>query len=262
MSRKRSAFTLIELLVVIAIIAVLIGLLLPAVQKVREAAAREKCQNNLHQIGLALHHYHDLAGYMPPSRWGGMGGAVNSVHSPLLPFIEQGSIYNITNFSVLWNDPANALARASVVSIFLCPSDPVTQTPPGMAGNNYHPNEGSHANPDNGPLCHEGKGLIKMADITDGLSQTAAFSEKFKGDWSNAIVTERSDVFQPGYIPTSDDDAMNHCRSINIQNLSFQSMSSMGAPWLAGVGGGNFVGYQHVAPPGDRSCHYPPGQHS
>jgi hypothetical protein len=98
-----------------------------------------------------------------------------------------------------------------------------------------------------------------MADVTDGLSLTAAFSEKFKGDWSNAIVTERSDIFRPGTGPTSDDQAMNDCRSINITNLSFQFMSSSGAPWLAGVGGtgGNFVGYQHVSPPGDRSCHYP-----
>jgi prepilin-type processing-associated H-X9-DG protein len=69
-------------------------------------------------------------------------------------------------------------------------------------------------------------------------------------------------MFRPGYSPTSDDDALSNCRSIDINSLSYQFMSSMGAPWLAGVSGvgGNFVGYQHVAPPGDRSCHYPPGQ--
>jgi prepilin-type N-terminal cleavage/methylation domain-containing protein/prepilin-type processing-associated H-X9-DG protein len=262
MKRPRSAFTLIELLVVIAIIAILIGLLVPAVQKVREAAARMKCSNNLKQFGLALHNYHDTTKLLPPSRWGGQPGNVYSCHSLLLPYVEQDNIYRTIDFKVLWSHPTNAPAVAATVPIFLCPSDPVSSGPPGWGATNYHPNEGSHTDPDDGALMHEGKGLLKLADITDGLSNTAAFSERFKGDWSNAFVTERSDIFKPGYIPTSQDDAMNNCRSININNLAFQGMSSSGAPWLAAVGGGNFMGYQHVAPPGDRSCHYPPGQHS
>jgi prepilin-type N-terminal cleavage/methylation domain-containing protein len=116
--KRRDAFTLIELLVVISIIATLMGLLLPAVQRAREAASRISCANNLKQIGLALHNYEGVYGRLPPTRTQ-IGSATWAVY--ILPFIEQDNLYNQWNFQATYYQQNN-VARTTNVKIYFCPS--------------------------------------------------------------------------------------------------------------------------------------------
>ena len=258
MIRRRSAFTLIELLVVIAIIAILIGLLLPAVQKVREAAARMQCQNNLKQIGVALHNYHSAYGAFPP----GSNPSGFTVVAQLLPFMEQGNIYNQINLNAPANGPANAGPTGMTIKTLLCPSDRTSQLPPGQGGNNYFANYGTE--PlffQNGSIANgvftlrEPAGGVRLTDIMDGTSNTAAFSELRKGDWNNAVYSPQDwlNASSAG-APTTVDQAYGLCQSIDPRNLSYQWLSA-GGEWLNDNATG--TAYNHCGPPNSTNCGFP-----
>ncbi len=280
MSRSRRAFTLIELLVVIAIIAVLIALLLPAVQQAREAARKTQCKNNLKQFGVAIHNYLDThtvfpfgkgASYAPPipvyARW--------SQHAMLLPFLDQAPLYNKIDFSYppgtpgmggviafmpAYVSPVNQVVSQVKVSMFFCPSDTGANDP--WAGqNNYAGNQG-------GWLCDRSDTPVvapdiavnevqtgvfyflsrcRSSDVTDGMSNTAFFSERMRG---HGTPDPKTDMF---VIPAQTSLAGTYSTCMGINTATATPLTSKwGYSWV--MGENCCTQYNHVAVPNAVSC--------
>ena len=185
-----AGFTLVELLVVIAIIGVLVALLLPAVQAAREAARRSSCQNNLKQIGLALHNYEGTFKTLPMGTMVAAAGSgtsnFSSPHPLILPYMEQSNVEALFDFRVDINTaPVNQAARIQKLAVFKCPSQVPTppfinstaQCPGGCGQTNYVQSLGNNANYATLDGAF-GRGFsVRFAEFTDGLSNTALFAE-------------------------------------------------------------------------------------
>jgi prepilin-type N-terminal cleavage/methylation domain-containing protein/prepilin-type processing-associated H-X9-DG protein len=221
MKNVRTGFTLIELLVVIAIIAVLIGLLLPAVQKVRESANRMRCKNNLKQIGIALHSYHDRMGSFPPGYFSNLSGPASQGSNAnctwdetgpgwgwaamLLSDLEQSNLQQQIRFDLQISDPLNAGVRTTVLPIYVCPSEVQTGTFFVVDANgnplvevarcSYVAMNGilgvtADAFDNNGVFLRNR--LMRMRDVTDGLSNTLFVGERATNmssvTWTGAVL--------------------------------------------------------------------------
>jgi hypothetical protein len=272
----------VELLVVIAIIGILVALLLPAVQAAREAGRRMHCSNNLKQMGIAIHNYHDVFKSLPfgkgPSYSGVPVYARWSQHALLLPFLEQQPLHNSINFSYGPETPGmagvinfmppsvnpggqNAAASRALVRGFICPSDnaPLDSNWPGQ--NNYTGNQGgwlcdrsdSPGGPNDVSPAEIQTGIfyylskVRFADVTDGLANTCFFSEKRRG---NGTPNPKTDLF---IIPhqTSLNATFTTCNAINPPTAT-PLTSKWGYSWV--MGENCCTQHNHVMTPNRFSC--------
>ena len=180
-SRVRG-FTLIELLVVIAIIAVLIALLLPAVQQAREAARRSQCRNNLKQLGLAIHNYHDAAGTVPVI--GGYGYMGWGLFTKILPQIDQAPLYNLINFSDRIECGNFNVIREKVLTVLQCPSDPGEVIRSGFSPNSGCLDSATNGtcNPTNGAGAWWGAATSYAGSYGDSYNSSSPANEPYGGD--------------------------------------------------------------------------------
>jgi type II secretory pathway pseudopilin PulG len=256
LSASRNGVTLVEVLVLLGIIAILVALLLPAVQQAREAARRVSCLANLKEIGLALHNYHSQHQVFPMPSYAYGGMREYSTHSYLLPFLGRDDTYNAINFSTdladssVWYAPANITAMATHIEVFLCPSD-LDLLRSQLGTTNYRVNLGTgpYSFPRAGVSPQSGDGAFRYsrclnaAHFVDGLEYTACMSEKRRGDGNDDEFTPETDAHLVS-IGVIDRDAFTEvCASVTTG----PAFSRGGETWMQG--GYLHTWYNHVVSP-------------
>ncbi len=246
------AFTFVEILVVIAVIGLLTALLIPAVQAAREAARRNQCSNNLHQLGLALHGYADTFGAFPP----GLGSRGFSAHVELLPHLELANLYNSINFNMtgMVAPFENRTAVSSSVAVFHCPSDDAP-VPAGMGRTSYAGNRGIGVQKFGYNGAFAVGEPVALASFTDGLSNTAAMAEWLSSGPLEGVRDPRRNVLrtQRALLAPNEFDAFAAaCRGLDPLTAPLGAPPVKGTNWLVGEFGQTL--YNHTLKPNQNSC--------
>lgn len=283
MNSRRNAqcgFTIIELLVALTVIGLLIALLLPAVQAVRETARKMQCSNHLKQIGIALNAYHSSHEVLPFGVGHDFDGPISSLgtlndhrystHSMLLPYLDQSVIYDQLDFNVApfhpfvnagnsdqealakrFNEVINGTAAVARINVFICPSD-LNRVQTRWGPNNYRSCNGSSWSGRAGNGMFGQNSSIRLDDVKDGLSNTAMFSEHAKGTWDDTIIDPLSDLYNLQGVWT-ENQFIDACGSLAPQTAGvYQYDVESGQTWLEG--NMNWTRYNHVRTPNRINC--------
>ncbi len=256
MRAKHRGFTLVELLVVIAIIGILIALLLPAVQAAREAARRSQCTNNLKQLALAFHNYHDTYKKFPAYQYNVQGTSSWLGHgcfSMILPYMEQTPVYDQIDWTVQW-DNRTVQPIDTKISAFICPSDGAFPNP-ARAGNNYMVCAGSRRDLYSTGAPVKASGIFArsfestFADIRDGSANTIMISEILKGD-NNGGLDMKRDFTNNLSLGTDQMPTQADIEAAGVAcdgNATSWAQSNAGQDWGAGFPG--YAAFNTIAPP-------------
>ena len=277
---QRRAFTLVEVLVVLGVISILIALLLPAIQGAREAARRAQCQNNLHQIGLGIHSYHDANNCFPPAMLNATTSTVprhisySGMYSPLvriLPFMELRPLYDAVNFATGTDPPetlglprpsqsdlamiaVNSTVSSLSIHTFICPSDGGAFAETGC---NYRGNAGvgccfatSAEFPDSGNGLFPEAVVVSTAWVPDGLSHTTAFSERLRGSGRPGPLSTERDFWRLRVMTLTADDLLQGCQISARADNATGGFVWAGRWWF--WSGRERTLYNHAQPPNGR----------